>query len=122
MQSQNGTPQRPQAILIPDQGITPIKRSTDNRTQGDVLDGGRGRGDDDDDDAFFTGTVSLACTVGMSPSRTFRVMTNARGKKWVTRGERGLARRMEIKAPIVVMIVINNVAIAGGNKAPARTF
>jgi hypothetical protein len=37
IESERETPQTPQAILIPDQGTTPIKRKMERRTQGDDL-------------------------------------------------------------------------------------
>lgn len=64
-QSERETPQTPQAILIPDHGTTPIKRSIERRTHAA----------DFDDDLAVEGSISLSAF----PLSAERVMSNARG-------------------------------------------
>lgn len=103
MQSLIATPQTPLAILMPDQGTTPTRRSTDKRTHAGDLD--------------LTRVSSSA-----SPSRAVRVMSRARGKKRDIRGASGVANNVARIEPIVVNIVSRRVANTGWNKTPARTF
>lgn len=56
------------------------------------------------------------------PWRAARVMSNARGKKWLTIGARGAARAVAQTEPSVVRAVRRSVAYAGENSAPASTF
>lgn len=102
-QSLIATPQTPLAMLMPDQGTTPTRRSTDRRTHADDLD--------------FVRVSRCA-----SPSRALRVMSSARGKKREMNGARGMARRVARTEPMVVSAVRRMVAIAGDNSAPATTF
>lgn len=105
MQSLMATPHTPQAMLIPDHGTTPMRRSTERRTHADDLD------------------LDFAPRSGSeSPSNALRVMSSARGKKWVRNGARGVASRVAQRDPIVVSVVRSTVANAGENRAPARTF
>src|SRR6266851_1201986 len=100
-QSHKATPRTPQAMLIPDQGTIPTSRKTVKRTQvGDV--------------ALVPGPESA--------SNMLRANANGRGKKWVRKGERGAARSVARRDPIVVSTASNSVAKTGENKAPARTF
>jgi len=88
-------------MLIPDQGTIPTSRKTVKRTQvGDV--------------ALVPGPESA--------SNMLRANANGRGKKWVRKGERGAARSVARRDPIVVSTASNSVAKTGENKAPARTF
>ena len=100
MQSLSATPQTPLAMLIPDQGTIPTSRNTERRTQA---------GD------FELARVS-------TPSNALRVISRARGKKWVMKGASGIASSVANTEPRVVSVVKSNVASAGENKAPARTF
>ena len=93
-QSDKGTPQTPHAILIPDQGTTPMRRSIDKRTQA---------GDLDADPAAKS----------VSPSKAFRVISKARGKKRLRVGARGALRAVAITDPTVVKNVNNKVANRG---------
>ncbi len=54
--------------------------------------------------------------------RAVRVISRARGKRYVRNGARGVARRVAHAEPIVVSTVRKSVARAGENKAPASTF
>lgn len=102
MQSNRGTPETPQAILIPDQGTTPISRRTERRIHADcTVESGFDRDD---------------------PWRAARVMSRARGKKCERTGARGAERRVEQAEPIMVRKDRRTTARTGENKAPARTF
>jgi hypothetical protein len=90
-------------MLIPDHGTTPIRRSTERRTQAD--------------DLFLVRVFTLA-----SPSRALRVKSRARGKKYVRKGASGLAKSVANIEPMLVSAVSKRVASAGENKAPAKTF
>lgn len=103
IQSLSATPQTPLAMLIPDQGTTPTSRSTERRTQADDL------------------ALARVSTLA-SPSSALRVISRARGKKWVIKGASGIASSVANKEPRVVNAVKSSVARAGENKAPARTF
>jgi len=93
-QSVKGTPQTPHAILIPDQGTTPMRRSIDKRTQA---------GDFGADPAVKS----------VSPSRAFRVMSSARGKNLLRTGARGALSAVAITDPMVVNKVNSKVANRG---------
>lgn len=93
-QSVSGTPQTPHAMLIPDQGTTPMRRNIDKRTQADDL------GADPTDKS-------------VSPSRAFRVISSARGKSRLRTGARGALRAVAITDPTVVNKVNNKVANRG---------
>lgn len=93
-QSVNGTPQTPHAMLIPDQGTTPMRRSTDKRTQAGDL-----------------GADPAAKSV--SPSKAFRVISSARGKSRLRVGARGALRAVAITDPMVVKKVNSKVANRG---------
>lgn len=99
-QSFNATPQTPQAILMPDHGTMPIKRSTDSRTHAG--------------DFGFSSFVA--------PSIAFRVMSKARGNILTKNGASGAANRLAKIEPTVVRRVSKSVANAGENNAPASTF
>lgn len=99
-QSIMATPQTPQAMLMPDHGTMPIKRSTDSRTHADDF-----------------GVSSL-----VAPSMAFRVMSKARGNIFTKNGANGAASRLAKIDPNVVSRVSKSVASAGENSAPARTF
>ena len=99
-QSIRGTPQTPQAILMPDQGTMPMRRRIESRIHGD--------------DFVFSELDA--------PSIAFRVRSSAFGKNLTTYGANGAARRLANIDPIVVRKVRRSVASAGENRAPARTF
>lgn len=105
MQSDKETPQTPQAMLIPDHGTTPIRRRTDRRTQAEDL-----------------GLAELLRSRSESPSRALRVMSRARGKKWVRNGARGVDSKVAQAEPTIVRAVRRRVAYAGEKRAPERTF
>jgi hypothetical protein len=102
MQSQSGTAQTPQAMLMPDHGTIPMSRRIERRTQ--------------------AGDVDLDVATSGSPSKVVRVNSTARGKKWDKSGARGVARRVAQADPSVVRVVRSSVARAGEKRAPARTF
>ena len=93
-QSVRGTPQTPHAMLIPDQGTTPMRRSIDKRTQAGDL-----------------GADPAAKSV--SPSKAFRVISSARGKNLLRTGARGALRAVAITDPTVVKKVNSKVANRG---------
>lgn len=93
-QSLTATPQTPQAILMPDQGTTPISRMIDRRIHGAVFD--------------WAVEVELE-----SPCSTFLVASNARGNQWDSKGAIGLANNEAITEPMVVSKVRRRVAHAG---------
>lgn len=103
IQSLSATPQTPLAMLIPDQGTTPTSRNTERRTQAGDL-------------------VLARVSTLTSPSSALRVISRARGKKWVMKGASGIANSVANIEPRAVSAVNSNVASAGENKAPARTF
>jgi hypothetical protein len=105
-QSETATPQTPHAMLMPDHGITPMRRKTDSLTQAE--------------DLFF---VPNACrSVSASPSKAARVISRVLGKKWVKNGAKGADSIDAHTEPIVVKSVRSSVAKAGENRAPANTF
>jgi hypothetical protein len=108
IQSLIATPQTPQAMLIPDQGTTPMRRNTESRTHAD--------------DLGFELEVDGAKSDFESPSRAFLVRSRARGKKWVRNGASGVASIVAHTEPRVVRVVRRMVAYAGENNAPAKTF
>ena len=108
MQSVIDTPQTPHAMLIPDQGTTPMRRSTDRRTHAE--------------DRGFADLPDVSRSGSESPSRALRVMSKARGKKCVKKGERGVASNVAHAEPIMVRVVRRTVAYAGEKSAPAKTF
>lgn len=89
----------PQAILMPDQGTTPIKRSMDKRIHG-----------------------ADEWSLLLAPSRAERVLSNALGKYRVRKGARGLESIVAQIEPRVVSRVRRRVAYAGEKSAPAKTF
>lgn len=95
----SGTPQTPHAMLIPDQGTTPMRRRIESRVHGDDF------------------VLSVE-----APSMAFRVRSSALGKYFTTYGASGAARRLANIDPIVVRSVRRMVARTGENKAPANTF
>lgn len=105
MQSGRDTPQTPQAMLIPDHGTTPMRRRTESRTQ-----------------AEDRGLAELSRSRSESPSRALRVISNARGKKWVKKGARGVANKVAQVEPTIVRAVRRIVAYAGEKRAPETTF
>jgi len=105
MQSVRDTPQTPQAILIPDHGTTPMRRRTESRTHVEER-----------------GFAELSRCRSASPSRALRVMSNARGKKWVRKGARGVANKVAQAEPTIVRAVRRMVAYAGEKRAPETTF
>lgn len=108
-QSPSETPHTPHAILMPDHGTTPTNRKTDNRTHADDL-------------LLCTSVVESSCGLSDSPWSAVRVMSRARGKRYVRNGARGVARRVAQMDPIVVSVVRKRVAMIGENSAPANTF
>ena len=106
MQSVKETPQTPQAILMPDQGTTPINRNMESLTQGADL------------------VLESSSLVGSeeSPASAFRVISSARGNMYDKKGARGAARRVAHSEPMVVRAVSMMVANAGEKRAPASTF
>ena len=96
MQSTRETPQTPLAMLIPDHGTTPTRRSTERRTQaGDLgLDG----------DPEGSGSKSE------SPPRALRVISNARGKSLARKGPRGAESKVAQAEPTVVSALRSTVA------------
>ena len=105
-QSGMATPQTPQAILMPDHGITPMSRKTDSLTQAEDL-------------PFVPNGWR---SVSASPSRAARVISSALGKTCVKTGAKGADSIVAKTEPIVVSSVRSNVAMAGENRAPANTF
>lgn len=94
---------------MPDQGTTPISRNTERRTQaGDLF--------------LDVSAESESRSNSESPLRAARVISRARGKRYVRNGARGVARRVAHAEPVVVRTVRKSVARAGENKAPASTF
>lgn len=105
MQSERETPQTPQAILMPDQGTTPINRRTDRRTQGeDLVEAWSSFGSDE------------------SPPSAFLVISRARGNMEERKGAKGVHSSVAHAEPIVVSTVSKMVAKAGEKRAPASTF
>lgn len=98
-QSQTATPQTPQAMLMPDQGTTPMSRRIDNRTH-----------------------AAERSALASPPSRTTRVIARGRGKNCVRNGPRGAARQLADRDPTVVSNVRSMIESAGGKSAPASTF
>lgn len=96
MQSVIATPHTPHAMLMPDHGTTPIKRSTDSRTQAG--------------DLFFDWSPDASISASEAPSRADRVMSSARGKKCVRKGARGVERSVAHAEPMVVSAVRRMVA------------
>lgn len=103
----SGTEQTPQAMLMPDQGTTPMRRRTERRTQADER-------------CFDGGLVARGDL--LSPSRACLVRSRARGKKCVRKGARGVESMVAQSEPMVVRAVRRMVAYAGEKSAPARTF
>jgi len=103
IQSAIATPHTPHAMLIPDQGTTPMRRRIERRTQGDERD--------------FVPDMEPK-----SPSRTLRVMSRALGKKYVRNGARGVESSVAQTEPIMVSVVRRMVAEDGEKSAPASTF
>lgn len=99
------TPQTPQAMFIPDQGTTPMRRKIERRTQVDEVD-----------------LMTLSVFEFGSPSNAERVIARARGKNWVRKGARGFESMVAQAEPIVVRVVRSMVARTGGKRTPARTF
>jgi hypothetical protein len=89
-------------MLIPDHGTTPMRRRTERRTHVE----------------FSLPSESES----ISPPRAERVMSKARGKKYVKNGARGFDKRVAQTEPIVVKAVKRTVARAGEKRTPARTF
>lgn len=111
MQSHVGTPQTPQAILIPDHGTTPTSLSTESLTQApEVL-------DNESTSASVDDGGLLAW-----PSNAERVISRTRGRKRMTSGASGAASDDAQSEPIVVRNVNRIVANTGENSAPASTF
>lgn len=110
MQSQIDTPQTPQAMLMPDQGTTPIRRSTERRTQAE------------DRGLSFSSAPEGTGDASESPSSAWRVSSRAFGKKRVMRGPRGIARSVAHAEPTVVSAANKMVASPGENRAPPSTF
>jgi hypothetical protein len=108
-QSPSETPQTPLAILMPDHGTTPTSRKTDKRTHADDL-------------FLCVSVVESSCGLSDSPCNAVRVMSSARGKRYVKNGARGVARRVAHREPMVVSMVRKRVATTGENNAPASTF
>lgn len=108
IQSVMATPQTPHAILIPDHGTTPIRRRTERRTHAE--------------DRGFDEFPNSSRSESESPSRALRVMSNARGKKWVKNGANGVDSIVAHAEPTIVSVVSRIVAYAGENSAPAKTF
>ena len=97
-------------MLIPDHGITPIRRKMDRRTQGA-------------DFEFESASVEFGFELELEPpSRASLVIARARGKALLRNGANGAANKVAKIDPIVVNRVRRRVAYAGENNAPARTF
>lgn len=103
-QSKSETPHTPHAMLMPDQGTTPMRRSKDRRTQAG-------------DCAFLP-----AASASAPPSSAVRVSESTRGKNCVMSGASGIASSVADSEPSVVSVVRSSVAEAGLNNAPASTF
>jgi len=108
MQSRMDTPQTPQAMFMPDQGTTPMRRRTERRTQGD--------------DLGFKKVPGASGSASESPPRALRVISNARGNNFARKGPRGVERRVAQAEPTVVRVIRRMVAYIGENRAPPRTF
>lgn len=106
-QSQTRTPVTPQAILIPDHGTIPTRRSIERRTQMGVI---------------GLETPLISGVEGEGPWRADFVRVRALGKKRTTRGPTGVARREERREPPVVMVAWRMVAGMGGRRIPVRMF
>ena len=97
-------------MLMPDHGITPIRRKIDRRTQGA-------------DFEFESASVEFGFELELEPpSRASLVIARARGKALLRNGANGAANKVAKIDPIVVNRVRRRVAYAGENNAPARTF
>ena len=105
-QSTRDTPQTPHAMLMPDQGTTPMSRNTESLTQA---------GD-------FGRPPEFAESASDSPPRALRVMSSAFGNILARKGPRGAERSEAHIEPTVVSVVSRMVAYSGENSAPPRTF
>jgi hypothetical protein len=103
-QSLEATPHTPQAILIPDQGTTPINLRMDKRTHGAVL------------------LCAVEFDMESAPCRALRVAARALGNQADSNGAIGLESNEDMTEPMVVSNVSKTVAQAGWNRAPAKTF
>jgi hypothetical protein len=108
MQSIIDTPHTPQAMLMPDQGTTPMRRRTERRTQGD--------------DLGFKRVPAASGSASESPPRALRVISKVRGNNFSRKGPRGVERRVAHAEPRVVRVIRKRVAYIGENRAPPRTF
>lgn len=102
--SHSRTPTTPQAMLIPLQGTMPTRRMITRRTHVGVV------------------GFRLSEELGESPLRACRVKVRARGKKTERMEERGVARRVARRDPIVVRRVCRSVAWMGDIIVPTNTF
>lgn len=117
-QSRRDTPVNPHAILRPDQGTIPIRRSTDSLTHAGVPDAVAVEGA-----AYLDSSIGSEDTLEADvPSNTDRVSSMGLGNKRVSIGARGAASNVEKIEPIVVRAVMTRVASSGWNSAPASTF
>lgn len=150
MQSRSDTPVTPQAMLRADQGTTPTRRRTDNRTHAGLLPVFAAAsvassfstalattatlGDDDEDAVRFVGRKKAIESnfasdlfdsddvVDDLPSSAAFVSSIGFGKNRMRKGANGIERRVAQVEPIVVKDVMTNVATSGWKRAPARTF
>lgn len=98
-------------MLMPDQGTTPINRSTDKRTQAE-----------DFDALDVLAAVTRGSSVLESPSNAVRVSARARGNTVERNGAIGAERILAKIDPTVVKNVSKTVAEMGDSSAPANTF
>lgn len=93
-QSMTETPQTPQAMLMPDQGMIPMSRRMERRTQGED----------------FATEVASVISESEFPSIALRVIVSARGNTLLRNGANGADRRLANTEPIVVRAVRSRVA------------